>query len=1011
MRNPRDDIRGPAGGSTTIPVSDVQRENEERFRALAEHAGDAIAEIAPDARLLYVSPSFTETFGHPLGEVLGKSALELVHPEDLPEVDAIRRSAFAEERAAQLVFRLRHGNGTWRWVDLAARPYRTRSGELRAVLVGRDVTERVRSARALQEQLEAERCIAQLSRRLLNVSREGFGPCLREGLAAAGGVARADRAQLYLVDGSAAGVGGHYQWCAPGIPGAVQAVVPHGVRRFRWFAAHLLAGKPVHVPRVSDLPPQAQPEREGLEGQGVRAYLALPILHEGRCVGFIDFFRLRDREDWSELEITRLALIAEVLGGAVRRLRAEEKRREAEERFRTLAQHAQDTICELSLDGEILYLSENVTQLCGLSAAELRERDPWTLVHPEDAEPLRRDAAWVLASSSGAALTCRIRHCDGTWRWLESTVNPFSTHAGERRLAVVIRDVTARHLQRLELEHELEVETHLAEFSRALLETGADAVDDGIQHALEAAAQLAGADRSFLVSSMGGDEARTAIYDWHAPDVSPREHKLGIGKQQQMWILERLLRGEVVRLPRVEELPDEARPIREALVSGGIRSYLCIPIVSGSRLLGVVGFHCVKQQRDWSDRDVTLLRLVVDLFNSALRRKRAELSLRESQQRLLQAQKMEAVGTLAGGIAHDFNNQLTVMLANARYALREATGDEEVRQALGDLTRAAEHCAQLTRSLLAFSRRTAVSPRSLEVCAVAEEAQELLRPLIPGSIRFESHIEVGNARVVADPTQLQQVLVNLVVNARDAMPEGGHLWLTVTRGRVGSDDAARLRLPAPGSYVEFSVRDTGIGMDASVCARIFEPFFTTKAVGDGTGLGLATAYGIVEQCGGAISVETEPGRGSSFRVLLPVVAGDGAVVEDEPVAAPVAAGGTLLLAEDEASVRRLLARMLRGAGYEVFEASDGAQALRLGRQQLGRLDAVVTDVDMPRLSGVDLVRRLSRQRPDLPVLFISGMDAQGESAHDLPSPRVHFLAKPFTESALLECLNALLETS
>ena len=371
---------------------------------------------------------------------------------------------------------------------------------------------------------------------------------------------------------------------------------------------------------------------------------------------------------------------------------------------------------------------------------------------------------------------------------------------------------------------------------------------------------------------------------------------------------------------------------------------------------------------------------------------------------------MEAVGTLAGGIAHDFNNQLTVMLANARYVMRQVEGDEDLNRALEDLNRAAEHCAQLTRSLLAFSRRTPDSPRSLDVGSVVAGAEELLRPLIPSSIDFAVDIRASQALVIADPTQLQQVLVNLVVNARDAMPEGGRLTLRAEIRPVDRAEARRLGLAMPGPYVEFIVCDTGTGMDEPVRARVFEPFFTTKPVGQGTGLGLATAYGIVQQCGGAIGVESEPGCGSTFRVLLPQSLEFAAGREGGPAARPPRGSGTVLLAEDEPGVRRLLARMLRAGGYEVLEAPNGVDALRLGRQNADRLAALVTDVDMPAIGGVELARRLARRWPELPVLFISGTVADPLAPGDLDAPaeRSQFLAKPFTEHALLEALHELL---
>jgi PAS domain S-box-containing protein len=1019
MREPLDQEPGEAkpdegiDGDAAAPriVSDARREAEERFRALTEHARDAILEIGGDARMLYVSPGFTEAYGYQPEEVLGRSALELVHPDEAGQVEAIRTQATSEEREAQLTFRLRHRDGSWRWVELAGRPYRTSRGELRGVLVARDVTDRTRAEQAFQKQLEIETRLANLSRRFLNLDPEDFEGGLQHGLESAAEVAGAERAELYVVAPEPEQGLRRFQWNAEGIEPYEPDDLRASVRRYHWFTGKILGGEAVHVPSVAGLPPEAAAEREGLARHGVCSYLAIPIVHDGRALGFLGFYRLREERGWAPQEILRLVLIAEVLGNALRRLNAELERRATDERFRSLIHRARDTICETTMGGRVLFMSDNVTDLCGYTMEEIVAIDPWSLVHPEDLDELRRQSVRAATHSDRTApIAFRSRHRDGTWRWLEATLSPFTAASGSRRLAVVVRDVSARQQRRLELERLLEIEKRVAEFSRALLEAGADEVDAGIRHGLEAAARLAGADRAYLISTPEGDEKDVAAYDWEAPGVPPRPCKLGIEREKQAWVLERLLAGEHVAVERAQELPDEARQVRESLHSGGIRSLLCIPINSEDELRGVLGFHCLRAEKAWSDREITMLRLVADLFTGALRRKRTETRLKDSQQRLLQAQKMEAVGTLAGGVAHDFNNQLTVMLANARFLAEQVGGDEELRQGVEDLHRAAEHCAQLTRSLLAFSRQTAASPRALDVGAVVAGAGELLRPLIPSSIRFEVEAPGEASFAVADPTQLQQVLVNLVVNARDAMPDGGILSLRAVPHLVGVQEAAALGLADPGPYVEFNVCDTGTGMDPAVRARIFEPFFTTKPVGRGTGLGLATAYGIVQQCRGAIGLESEPGRGSSFRVLIPQAVGPEEGEEGPPDPERRTGSGTVLLAEDETSVRRLAARMLREGGYTVLEAPDGADALRIGRQKASSVDALVTDIDMPRLNGLDLARRLTRSRPDLPVLFISGTvpDPLVPGEPDPPARHSTFLVKPFAAQDLLAALHELL---
>jgi signal transduction histidine kinase len=429
---------------------------------------------------------------------------------------------------------------------------------------------------------------------------------------------------------------------------------------------------------------------------------------------------------------------------------------------------------------------------------------------------------------------------------------------------------------------------------------------------------------------------------------------------------------------------------------------LCIALHSAERTVGYLVFETMRSERSWAPETITPLRLVGEIFVGALRRKRAEQSLAESQRRLLQAQKMEAVGTLAGGIAHDFNNQLTVILGNARYLLTQVAGNPERSEAVTDLKRAAEHCAQLTRSLLAFSRRTNVSPRSLDLRRAIAEIEELLRPLMPSSIRFEVDVPVEVDPVGADPTQLQQVIVNLAVNARDAMPDGGRLSITARNCTLDAARAESVSAPGPGAYVELAVTDTGIGIDAAIRSRIFEPFFTTKPQGKGTGLGLATVYGIVQQSAGAIAVESEAGRGTTFRIWLPCSA------LDADARAAESGLERVLLVEDEDAVRRWMARTLRERGYRVIEARDGVEALARAEASGEAIDVLATDVDMPRLSGIEAARRLVARRSGLRVLFFSGSSQEQLEGPASCVPGSRFLQKPFPAEALLAALRALL---
>jgi signal transduction histidine kinase/CheY-like chemotaxis protein len=497
-------------------------------------------------------------------------------------------------------------------------------------------------------------------------------------------------------------------------------------------------------------------------------------------------------------------------------------------------------------------------------------------------------------------------------------------------------------------------------------------------------------------------------YDWSRQGSPSPPLELPASADPFSFAISELTQGRELNLPRVEDLPETAAAEREDLLRRGVRSALVLPLLSARKIVGLMGFEVMSHERSWSREEVTLLRLVGEVFVSALRREQAELELERSQQQLLQSQKMEAVGTLAGGIAHDFNNHLAVMLGNARFVSDQIDAGEEVRDALRDLQRSAEHCAQLTRSLLAFSRRTPVTIQVIAVRDVLSAVADLVRPLLPSSIRFEvAAVDPADA-VRADATQLRQVLINLVVNARDAMPEGGRLRLSSRRRGVSLQEALENGLPKAGTCVEISVSDDGCGMPEDVRSRVFEPFFTTKGLGQGTGLGLATAYGIIQQCGGRISLETEVGRGTTFRVLLPLSPGATPSLEPVPELDPGPGSETLLLVENEPAVRRVVARILRRRGYRVLEAADGQDALELRETLQDGIDLLVTDLVMPRMGGAELAQKLRAAEPDLRVLFLSAHAERRDASPDLEIPGARFLPKPFEEEALLRELRFLL---
>jgi nitrogen-specific signal transduction histidine kinase/ActR/RegA family two-component response regulator len=366
-----------------------------------------------------------------------------------------------------------------------------------------------------------------------------------------------------------------------------------------------------------------------------------------------------------------------------------------------------------------------------------------------------------------------------------------------------------------------------------------------------------------------------------------------------------------------------------------------------------------------------------------------------------QSQKLEAIGALAGGVAHDFNNLLTVITGYTDLSLTRHQPDDQLRRNLEEVGKAAARAAQLTRQLLAFSRRQVLQPRVLDLNAVVVNMERMLGRLIGADIRLSTILDPGSGQVKADPGQLEQVIMNLAVNARDAMPEGGNLTIG-TRNLVVSETIASqaFSLP-PGSYVLLEISDTGSGMDEKTQSRVYEPFFTTKPVGKGTGLGLSTVYGIVKQSGGYIEIESEIGRGTLFRVYLPL-APSGEVPEPEAVPAAVCRGcETILLVEDEEAVRAVTREILEGNGYVVLEAASGEEALHISEAYQGPIHLVLSDLVMPGMGGRAAVHELLLQRSDLRAVYASGYVQEAVFKQQVLEPGTLFLQKPYSPSELI----------
>ena len=624
--------------------------------------------------------------------------------------------------------------------------------------------------------------------------------------------------------------------------------------------------------------------------------------------------------------------------------RAEAALRDSERRFRALVENSADGFALVTADGSYVYSSPASNGVLGYTPKELGGRNVFELIHSADLKGAREMFTQLLREP-GRVLAghFRFHHKNGSWRWVQVVGKNLLADPSVGAVVINYRDVT--------------------ESKRA---------DD----------ELAASEERFRKAFNASPEPMTISHWPEGRYMDCNESFLRITGYHREEVIGRT-DNEVRFWPKPDDrarcmrfLEEHARAIELEVIFG---------TKLGEERTGLFSAEVIEIRGE---------QCVLALMKDVTERRSLEEQLRLSQ-------KMEAVGHLAGGVAHDFNNLLTVILGYSTLLLKDAGPEGPRRAQLEGIKKAADRAAALTQQLLAFSRRQVLAPRLLDLNAVVADMEKMLRRLIGEHIELSTVLAPELGLVKADPGQIEQVIMNLVVNARDAMPVGGKLTIETAQVELDEACARRRTVGTPGPYVMLAVSDTGHGMDEDTRARVFEPFFTTKEKGKGTGLGLAVVYGIINQSGGSVWVYSEPGIGTTFKAYLPKVE----TASEKPEATTANKRSrrgteTVLFVENDAAVRSLVRDILESNGYVVLEASRAVEALEASQKHGGPIQLLLTDVVMPDFRGQKLADRLKTSRPEAKVLYMSGYTDTAIVQHGLLEPGVAFLQKPFTPEAL-----------
>jgi len=561
------------------------------------------------------------------------------------------------------------------------------------------------------------------------------------------------------------------------------------------------------------------------------------------------------------------------------------------------------------------------------------------------------------------------------------------------------------------LNQRIRLEQIINEISINLIDVDTDKLDEAFNMALKMIGETTGVDRSYIFLFSDGLDTMSITHEWCDQGVNrPIDNLQNLPTDVFPWWMSWLKRRENIHIPSVKELPPEANIEKELLENQGIQSLILVPIIYKDLLIGFAGYDSVKVEKKWNNEDIGLLRVLSNLFAMALERKHGEEERLKLEERLRHLQKMEAIGLLAGGIAHDFNNLLGAVTGYTELAVMDTQDNSPTKSYLMKVLSVAEQAKNIIKQILTFSRKQEEEKTLIYLSDVVKEALILLRSTLPATIEIRPELEEGLLPIIANPTQISQVIINLCSNAAYAMREKGGILRIALKEVIIDANGTNSPVMAPGKYQLLSTSDTGTGIPPEIMKRIFEPYFTTKKQGEGTGMGLAMVHGIVHSHGGDITVSSEPGIGTTFHVYLPVTGKKPAIVPGERQSRSLPGGNErILFVDDEDSLVEIWEKMLTKLGYRVVARTDCLEALEMFRSDPDRFDLVITDQTMPQMTGIQLTVELKAIRPDIPVILCTGF-SEDIDEHNYKTRGVSgFVMKPIVPEKIARTIRRVFE--